>query len=66
MTGLFLSVCELAAPQMLLMVIKLSDLFLTPALAFVSLTSCGSYSHRLTHVQGEDEFPFIGLKFIVR
>lgn len=66
MTGFPLSVCELAAREMLLMVIKLSDPFLTPALAFVCLTSCGSYSHRLTNVLGENEFIFIGLKFITR
>lgn len=66
MIGLPLSARELAARQTLLMVIKLSDPFLTPALAFVSLTSCRSYSHRLTNVLGEDEFLFIGLKFIVR
>jgi hypothetical protein len=66
MAGFPLSVCELAAHQTLLMVIKLSDPFLTPAIAFVSLTSCGSHSHRLTSVLGEDEFLFIGLKFISR
>jgi hypothetical protein len=46
------------------MAVKLSDPFLTPALAFVSLTSHGSYSHRLTNTLSEDEFLFIGLKFI--
>lgn len=65
MTGLFLSAHELATVgQMLLMVIKLSDRFLTPALAFVSLTPCGSHSHRRTNMLGEDEFLFIDLKFI--
>lgn len=48
------------------MVIKLSDRFLTPALAFVSLTPCGSSSHRRTDMLGEDEFLFIDLKFIAR
>lgn len=66
MTGFPLSARELAAPQTLLMVVKLSDPFLTPALAFVSLTSSGCYSHRLTNALGKDEFLFIGLKFIAR